>query len=68
MVCFMVIEENIEEGNVIVLNDANPSYDDLLCATKEIHYDMQKLLKRNTSKNECSCPSERNKNLSYENE
>lgn len=33
--CFMTIEENINEGNEIDVNDDNPSYGDLFVPLKE---------------------------------
>lgn len=43
MVCFMAIEENIDEGRDTGVKEDNPSYDDLFCAFEKIHEDMQRL-------------------------
>lgn len=59
MVFFNVMEESIDEVNEIKVND-DPSYDDLLCILKEMHEDIQLLLKiNNILKNERSSLSER---------
>lgn len=46
MLCLVAIEEDINEGNAIGVDDDNPSYDGLSCAFKELHDEMEKLLKR----------------------
>lgn len=47
MVCFGAIKDKDDEGSDTEVDDQNPSYDDLLCASEETHIGMQKLLKRN---------------------
>lgn len=41
MLCFMAIEKDVNGGDVIEVDDDNPSYADLLCAFEELHGDMK---------------------------
>lgn len=47
MIYFMTVKENEDEDRDHEVNDQNLSYDELFCASEEMHGDMRKLLKRN---------------------